>query len=338
MKKPDLPYLDAIPAKGKVYYYFRRGKVRVRINHDPDTEEFSREYWALRSGRTPAASRTTWEKLIVSYYQSPKYKKLSKGTASNYRRHCEEIRLKNGKKDVKSFRRKDAIAARDALQDTWSKANERVAVLSILMKHAVDLEWIDRNPVTDIEKLKGGEYKAWPESKLRAYESACGPHGTARTVYELAIGTGQRIGDCIAMKWCDFDGEFVSVVQEKTGAKIQVYCPARLREYLSTLPRSGQHILAKNLTQPIGKRQVQKAVEAVRADIGVKSGTSRLVPHGWRYTAATQLAEAGVDMRDIQAVTGHKTLSMVQKYTAGASQKAASKRAQLSREQNKDKT
>nr|WP_237399887.1 tyrosine-type recombinase/integrase [Rhodovulum visakhapatnamense] len=63
-----------------------------------------------------------------------------------------------------------------------------------------------------------------------------------------------------------------------------------------------------------------------------------LVPHGWRYTAATQLADAGVDMRDIQAVTGHKTLLMVQKYTAQANQKAASRRAQTAREQSRNET
>ncbi|WP_231119266.1 tyrosine-type recombinase/integrase [Rhodovulum sp. MB263] len=61
-------------------------------------------------------------------------------------------------------------------------------------------------------------------------------------------------------------------------------------------------------------------------------------PDAWRYTAAPQLADAGVDMRDIQAVTGHKTLSMVQKYTAQANQKAASRRAQTAREQSGNET
>lgn len=338
MKKPDLPYLDTITANGRTYYYFRRGKVRVRINGNPDTEEFSRQYWALRSGKASTASKTTWERLIVSFYQSPKYKRLAKGTAMNYRRHIEEIRHKNGTKDVRAFRRKHAVAARDALQDTWSKANERVAVLSVLLNHAVDLEWIERNPVTRVEKLTGGEYEAWPEEKLRAYENAAPPLTPARTIYELAIGTGQRIGDCVAMKWADFDGEFMKVVQEKTGTKIQVYCPPRLQNYLDQLPKTGKHILAKNLTQHIGKRQIQKLVEDVRAAIGAKYGEGRLVPHGWRYTAAVQLADAGVSLRDIQSVTGHKTLSMVQKYTSGANQKAASKRAQMTREQNRTKT
>jgi len=341
VKAVELPYLDRVTTRaGKVYYYFRRGKARTRRPDNPDSEDFSNAYWSLRSGKAKTQPKTTWDKLIQSYYSSPAFKRLSDGTRANYRRHCEAIREKNGAKDVCAFRRKHAIAARDALSDTWSKANERVAVLSILCNHALDLEWIERNPVTKIDKLRGGEYEAWPDHALRAYEAYCIEHelATARTIYELCIGTGQRIGDCVAMKWVDFDGEYMRVVQEKTGARIEVYCPSRLRAYLSRLTKSGAHILAKNLTQPIGKRQVQKAVEVVRDGIGAKSGPTKLVPHGWRYTAAKQLAEAGVSDADIQGVTGHKTLAMVQKYRAQANRKAGSKRAQTARERNENET
>lgn len=340
MKKPDLPYLEFKTIKGREYIYFRKGKFRRRLPADADTEDFSREYWACRNGMRNTPAKTTWNALIISYYKSPGFKAKSLGTRQNYQRHCEVIREKNGDKDMRTFRRKHALAARDALQDSWSKANERVAVLSILCKHAVDLEWIERNPVVDIEKLTGGEYKPWPETKLRAYENCCanGSLNMARTIYELGIGTGQRIGDCVKMTWEDFDGEFMAVVQDKTKAKIWVYCPTRLQAYLATLPKKGKYIIAKNLTQPVDKRTVQKAVEEVREKIGAMEGDNRLVPHGWRYTAAVQLAEAGCSDSEIQSVTGHKTLDMVQKYRAQANQKATSKRAQQKRDQNKNGT
>lgn len=37
------------------------------------------------------------------------------------------------------------------------------------------------------------------------------------------------------------------------------------------------------------------------------SGKDRLVPHGWHSTAAIRLADAGVDMREGQSVTGHRS-------------------------------
>jgi len=330
MKWPDLPYLEFKTMKGREYIYFRKGKFRRRLPSNPDTEGFAREYWTIRSGKRNTPAKTTWNALIASYYASPAFKAKAKGTQANYRRHCEAIREKNGARDVRQFRRKQALDVRDALQDNWSKANERIAVLSVLCKHAVDLEWIERNPVVDIEKLKGGEYEAWPDAKLDAYEQYCDRHGltVARTAFELCIGTGQRLGDCIQMRWDDFDGEFMGVVQEKTGTEIWVGCPARLRAFLNSHPRQGKHILAKNLTQPLGNRAVQTAIEEVREVLGIMYGPNRLVPHGWRYTAARLLAEAGCSDAEIQSVTGHKTLSRVQKYRAQANQKMASKRAQ----------
>lgn len=332
MKTVSLPYLYRKTVKGRKYLYFRQGKALVRLPDNPDSPEFSAAYWACRTGKKKAIGKHTWNDLIISYYRSPAFRSKKAGTQANYRRHCEAIREKNGKKDMRDFRRKDALAVQAALGDHWSKANERLAVLSILCKHAVDLEWIERNPVVDIDKLTGGEYEAWPDAKLLAFERAAGPGTVARTAYELAIGTGQRIGDCCSMRWDDFDGEFMGVVQEKTGTKIRVYCPLRLRKYLSSLPVAGRYIMARNLTQPLGKRAVQKAVEDVREKIGALGGSARLVPHGWRYTAAKQLAEAGCSDAEIQAVTGHKTLAMVQKYRAQANQSRTSKAAQDRRE------
>ncbi|WP_417264243.1 tyrosine-type recombinase/integrase [Celeribacter sp.] len=133
-------------------------------------------------------------------------------------------------------------------------------------------------------------------------------------------------------------GRSMQITKEKTGAKIAVYCPTRLQQYLGTLPKNGKHILAKNLTEPLGKRQVQKTIEEERRAIGVMEGSQRLVPHGWRYTAAKELCDERVPGSQIQAVTGHKTLEMVAKYRTQRDQKAASKRAQITRKQNKTRT
>ncbi|SPJ30971.1 tyrosine-type recombinase/integrase [Falsiruegeria mediterranea] len=100
---------------------------------------------------------------------------------------------------------------------------------------------------------------------------------------------------------------------------------------LAPLPRSGKHILAKNLTQPLSKRRVQKLVMDIRTEIGAVE----FVIHGWRYNAAVQLAEAGCSDTEIQAVTGHKTLAMVQKYRAQANQEHLSKPAQAKRTEQK---
>ncbi|QQA44295.1 hypothetical protein [Pelagovum pacificum] len=58
------------------------------------------------------------------------------------------------------------------------------------------------------------------------------------------------------------------------------------------------------------------------------------VIHGWRYNAAVAPAEAGCRDSEVQAVTGQKTLAMVQKNRAAANQKRLSRAGQNRREQN----
>jgi integrase len=319
---------------GKTYWYFRRGGKYVRLPGDPDSQEFDAAYWELRSGKARAV-KTTFEALIRSYYQTPRFKKLKPSTRAEYRRTLELIRTKNGSKDFTKLRRRDVIAARDAPADMWRKANAMVEQLSILAGDAIELEWITTNPASGVEKLTGGEYEPWPEEKLQAFERFCTSNDlkTELLAFYLCTGTGQRIGDVVKMEWSDFDGEYMQVTQEKTGSRIWIYCPKRLRDFLSSTPKRGKHLLAKNLTQPVSKRRVQEMVMRVRKEIGAVD----YVIHGWRYTAAVELAEAGCSDSEIQAVTGHKTLKMVQKYRSQARQKVMSKSAQSRRDSNSSK-
>ena len=332
----DRPYVAVRTTKGKTYYYFRKKNKLVRLPNNPDSQEFDNEYWAIRSGRKARSIKTTFNAIIESYYNSPQYKRLSYGTKKNYRRALELIREKNSTKDFTRLRVRDVIAARDKYADKWRKANTMVEMISILARHAIQLEWITTNPAAHVEKLKGGEYLPWPEKNQQDFIQYCieNDSDVALTAYHLCTGTGQRIGDVIKMRWDQFDGNFMDVVQEKTNAHVTIYCPTKLRQYLSTLHRKGDHILAKNLRQHVGKRQVQDAVMKVREAINAR----HLVIHGWRYTAAVELAEAGCSDTEIQSVTGHKSLGMVQKYRSKANQKRTSKQAQLRREQNKNKT
>jgi integrase len=267
--------------------------------------------------------------LIQSYYQSPSFQSKKAGTQREYRRTLELIREKNGNADFTKLRRRDVIAARDKYSETWRKANAMVEMLSIISKHAIDLEWITANPATGVVKLKGGEYQPWPETKLRAFESYCKTHGLEweLTAFMLGTGTGQRIGDVVKMEWSHYDGTFISVVQEKTSQRLRVACPDFLSAYLASLPRTGRFIMAQSLHKGVAKRTIQQRVMAVRKEINAEG----YVIHGWRYSAAVALAEAGFSDSEIQSVTGHKTLEMVRKYRAGANQERLSMKAQSRR-------
>ncbi len=330
----------------RIYFYYEQtleGRRKlVRLPNDPNSQEFDRRYWEIKSGKAYAPKpKLTFEKLIGQYIASSGYKNKADGTKKKYRPILEHIREKNGPMDFTKMRRKDVLAAQEAFSETPRKADYFVQMLSILFNYAIEREDMTHNPACGV-KLYGpqSEMEPWPQDKQDAYIRYCERNklDTELLAFYLGTGTGQRPGDLCQMKWEHFDGEYMFVLQEKTKTRIRVFCPDNLLDALAKFPRQGDYILARNLREPLTYNILQKKVLAVRKAIEATNFTM----HGWRFTAAVELAEAGASDSEIQSVTGHKTLKMVQKYRDRANQAKLSKTAQTRRNrergQNENKT
>lgn len=334
---------------GRLYFRITRteaGKRHERYLPLPgleDSEEFDAEYWKIRSGSSEqlvAAPRTSWEALIISYKRSHLYRSKADGTRRKYNAVLEQLREKNGTKDIRRVTRQEIRAIHEKYAETPRKADHYLQVIRILLNFAKnELDWIDTNPAMGI-KVFGpqSEFQPWPQNAQKAFLNACEEMNDTimQTAYHLGTGTGQRPGDLCLMQWKHYDGEYVEVLQEKTRAKVWIYCPQKLREHLDGLQRQGKFILAKNLTQAIGYNGIEKRFRRAREMAG--KNLAGLVMHGWRYTAAIALAEAGCSDAEIQSVTGHKTTAMVLKYRRQSDQRRLSKQAQTRRGQNGNET
>ena len=77
-------------------------------------------------------------------------------------------------------------------------------------------------------------------------------------------------------------------------------------------PQGCNSLFCSSRGQPLGPRAVQRLLEALRMAAGLPADTT---PHSLRHAFATQLLAGGGDLRAIQQLLGHASLSTTQRYT-----------------------
>lgn len=314
--------------KGTLYFQ-RRGWPTVRIAADRGTPEFHLEYARLLAGDRPVyAGPRTFKALVQEYRHSQRFKRLAPRTALDYDKVLVWVVEKLGSLPVAGMQRKDVIRAQSVNAKTMRFANYIVQVLRVLFEFSIDLGWRNDNPAKGIALIKsdGEKRQPWPRDKIKEFREAAPPR--ARLIFELCLGTGQRIGDVLRMRWSDIEGGGVNVQQGKTGAKLWVPLTRDLAAVLAETPRVGMTICAWGRGKPTSYRGAADLIMAVRKAIGAEAWDI----HSLRYSAAAELAALGCSDELIQSVTGHASTAMVIKYAGQERQRARAKEAQGRRE------
>lgn len=262
--------------------------------------------------------------LTLEYRKSPDFLSLAPRTRAGYLKYMGAMhKLYNVA--LVDIRRRHAIRYRDHFRKTPAKANKVVSMLSVLLEYAVELEYIPSNPIRRVPLLAVGEYRRWSDDDI-AFAFERFPE-TMRRAIIVALYTGQRQGDVLAMRWSDYDGEGIQVTQQKTGVKLWIPCSAVLRAELEAWKAAGRSSVTI-ITNVAGRPYRGYSFGAMFSkEISKHPEMRGLVFHGLRKTAAAKLAEAGCTVHEIAAITGHKTLSMLTHYTKEAEQKTRARAA-----------
>lgn len=307
----------------------KRREKAVKLDWHGDPEELDRLYWLCETGshdRQQAKAKYTWQELIEAWRSDPRVQgSLAASTKATYRKTMDSILSKNAAKDVRKTTRQGVRSKHDSLSQTPRQADKYLQTLSLLWNYGKnEKDWpLGENPAQGIRHFgRQTEFLPWPEWMVKALDTA--PR-SVRTAAELILGTGQRPSAAIGMRRDQFDGEWMTVLDEKRDEYIEVYAPADLRGYIASQPIKGAYVLAKNLTQPLTYDSVASSFQKWRK--GLRPEAKKYSLHGLRKLAIVRLAEAGCSDAEIQAVT-NQSPQTVAHYRKRASRRKLSRTAQ----------
>jgi len=132
-------------------------------------------------------------------------------------------------------------------------------------------------------------------------------------------GSGLRVSECVNFKVRDLNlDNFTAKVISGKGNKQRMIILSKdfvssIRNYLNLREEKSEWLFSsKNLDKPMTARMAQKVIEKAAKEAGFQK---RVYCHILRSSFATHLLEGNVDIRYIQELLGHSSISTTQRYT-----------------------
>jgi integrase len=312
---------------GKRRVRFRRRGVSVYLAGIPWSEDFMRQYAAAlerdSEGRTQAGAelRTlpgSFSALCVAYYGSPEFRDLQPSTRRVRRNILERFRAEHGHRRLKDLQATHVRSIIGAKADKPAAANNLLKLLRVVLNFAIDEGMIASNPTLRVRgygKNPDGRH-TWSEGEIAQFQARHPIDTRAGLALALALYTGQRRSDVTRMGWQHVSGNRISVRQQKTGAGLTIPIHPELARALAALPRTNLTFLVTERGAPFNPNSLGNWFrECCNA-----AGLPHCSLHGLRKAACRRLAEAGCSVNEIAALSGHKSLKEIARYTAAASQ------------------
>ena len=199
--------------------------------------------------------------------------------------------------------------------------NRELAALSHLLNKAVEWGWLDHKPAT-IKRLRehsGRITYLTVEQIERFLKVAEGDQNRQiHPFIRIGLDTSMRKTEILSIRRDDINLQqlVIYIPKAKAGAREQPIT-ADLGEYLAayvTTLRPGEQWLFPSPAAKEGRtvnldKPFRRCVMAAGLDV------KQVVRHTLRHTAITHLVQAGVDLPTVKRISGHKNLSMVERYS-----------------------
>jgi integrase len=299
--------------KGRRYYYHRTTK--------------------KKPGHTitrRAHGSSTWGALVEAYRASAKYQLLGERTKSDYDKVIAYLAALNDMPLIQ-FDAETCEKIRDkALQDKKRRfANYVVHMLSLVLGWGKTHREFGHyeNGTAGLGKFAapGDANRPWTVDECRIVVAEA--KGALKAAIALGMFAGMRGGDVVCTRWSAYNGAAIQWQQNKTSDP--VWKPARrmLREILDAMPRIGETIVAGPDGRPWAEGTLRSNFRDLIRKLEDEGQVGKGITfHGLRSTNAIRLADAGADVRAIQAELGQRTASMALHHSRWADMKRPPRR------------
>jgi site-specific recombinase XerD len=156
---------------------------------------------------------------------------------------------------------------------------------------------------------------------LRSSSGATFAGTTAHVAAELLFATGIRVAELVALHDSDIDlPSAVITITGKGDRQRRVYIPdADVRDIVAAYRVARREHVGDTeafLVNSRGRAATPEFVRRILHQLGQAANVARRVtPHMFRHSCATYLLEAGMDIRYVQRLLGHRSISTTEIYT-----------------------
>lgn len=317
---------------GKTVWYVRPGKGhRVRIHGAYGTPEFWAEYRAALTDEPVAvaskAPKNTLGWLWELYRQSSAWMNLALATRKQRENIMLHVLEKAANTPLAHITKSVVQKGRERRAETPSQAKNFVSTIRAMFVWAVDSDVVDEDPTRGLRVSPPGRarragFPVWTEDDIRAFEVRW-PHGTReRVMFDIFLYTGLRRGDAARLGRQHIRDGVITIDTEKTGMRVTIPILPQLKLTLDAGPTGDLALIATAAGHPMTKESVGNLFRDACRAAGVAKAA-----HGLRKAAATNAANHGATVAELEAIFGWSGGQMASLYTRSADRRALATKA-----------
>lgn len=315
--------IEDVDRHGNIRLYFRRrGEPKIRLPGMPGSDEFLAAYSEALNKSTKSTAKNrliagSFGYLCKAYYASSAFKALDISTRNWRRRALDEIAAVHGDKPVAKMQAKHVRQLRDEKANTPGAARNRLKALRALFRWAIENDAAPHDPTRDIKPIphstKG--HHSWTSEEISAFEDRHPIGSKARLAMALLLYTACRREDVVRLGPQHIRSTRLKYRQAKNEHRSPIDLDIPVHPDLAKVLEATLTRHLTFLTTDFGK---PFSVAGFGAKFRVwcdEAGLRHCSAHGLRKATAARLAERGASTHEIMAITGHRSLEEVERYT-----------------------